>query len=31
MDNDLAVPEGLAIIAELVRSGNSAITVNDKK
>lgn len=31
MDNDLAVPEGLATIAELVRSGNAAITANDKK
>ena len=31
MDNDLAVPEGLAIIAELVRAGNAAITSNDKK
>ena len=31
MDNDLAVPEGLAIIAELVTAGNAAITANDKK
>jgi cysteinyl-tRNA synthetase len=31
MDNDLAVPEGLAVIAELVTAGNAAITANDKK
>ena len=31
MDNDLAVPEGLAAISEAVRTGNSAITANDLK
>ena len=31
MNNDLAVPQGLALIAESLRLGNSAITAEDKK
>ena len=31
MNDDLAVPTALANISELVKTGNSAITVNDKK
>ena len=31
MNDDLAVPTALANISELVKTGNSAITANDKK